>query len=207
MSDLINVLDKGYVEFVDAMGDDDLIAKSARISYGKRSPNKEADIALIHFLMKHGHLSPFEMCKVCFKLKMPIFIARQFMRHRTGSYNEKSMRYSEAGMDFYVPSTVDDAARNIIEDSQRKSYEAYTELLEHGIAKELARTVLPVSIYTELYFSMDLRNLFHLLKLRLAKGAQAEIRAYAAAIFEILKKKFPVACDAFAAYELEGNDF
>lgn len=204
MSDLINVLDKGYVKFVDAMGNDGLIAKSARISYGKNAPNKEADVKLIHFLMKHGHLSPFEMCKVCFKLKMPIFVARQFMRHRTGSYNEKSMRYSEAGMDFYVPSIVDAVARKIIEDSQRKSYKTYTELLEQGVTKELARTVLPVSIFTEFYFSMDLRNLFHMLKLRLAKGAQAEIKAYAVAILEILKEKFPIACEAFSAYEL-GN--
>lgn len=212
------VLNHGFVRLVDKMGDDSTIVRSARVSYGDGTKTKREDEKLIEYLLKNKHWTPFEMVVFTFHVKLPIFIARQWMRHRAGSYNEISARYSVMKDEFYVPDydriqgqsllnkqcsgellEIDDqvAAKSMIEIANQNAYETYKDLIDLGVARELARVVLPVSTYTEFYWKVDLRNLFNFLELRLHNHAQYEIRVYAEAITEIIQDIIPMALKSF----------
>jgi thymidylate synthase (FAD) len=203
----INVLDHGFVELVDFMGDDYRILQSARVSTGgvAQKGDKE-DRGLIRYLYLNKHLSPFEQVVFTFHVKMPILVARQWMRHRTFSYNEYSLRYSEAIKDYYIPADfriqgvknhqgsgdVFDEDNNLMfkdiyEETIEQCESAYDGFIEEEVAREIARGVLPVAQYTEMYMTVNLRNLLHFLNLRLHEHAQYEIRVYAEAILQMLK--------------------
>jgi len=222
-------LDHGFVRLVDYMGSDDSIVQAARVSYGAGTKQVQEDKSLIRYLMRHSHTTPFEMVEFKFHVKMPIFIARQWIRHRTASVNEYSGRYSEMKDEFYMPepdairkqSTSNKQGRseegytpleiNIITSEfavqYQSSYELYDRLIGNGVAKEIARIVLPVSNYTEWYWKIDLHNLFHFLRLRLDSHAQYEMRVYAEAIATIIKQIVPVAYAAFEDYILHSVKF
>ena len=213
----IKVLDKGFVQLIDYMGNDKLIVDSARVSYGKGTKTKRQDEKLINYLWKNKHTTPFEMPRLIFHIKAPIFVARQWFRHRTASYNEYSARYSEVKDEFYLPnsgrlqtqcsknkqaSSGQEVANsndliNEIEEFFVKSHTLYEKLLKKGVAREIARIVLPVSGYTEFIFGIDLKNLLHFINLRDDSHAQYEIREYAKVILLILNELFPMAIKAF----------
>ena len=223
------VLDKGFVRLVDYFGGDQRIVQSARVSYGEGTKSVSQDGALIDYLLRHQHTSPFEQVVMTFHVKMPIFVARQWVRHRTGRMNEVSGRYSIMKDEFYVPAedkvspqSTDnkqgraaeafdkETADKIItklEEGQKAAYESYNELIDSGLAREIARINLPLSLYTEFYWEMDLHNLFHFLKLRLDSHAQYEIRVYAEVILEICKKVAPMATESFINHMNEGVNF
>ena len=223
------VLDKGFVRLVDYFGGDQRIVQSARVSYGEGTKSVSQDGALIDYLLRHQHTSPFEQVVMTFHVKMPIFVARQWVRHRTGRMNEVSGRYSIMKDEFYVPAedkvspqSTDnkqgrateafdkDTADKIIsklEEGQKAAYESYNELIDSGLAREIARINLPLSLYTEFYWEMDLHNLFHFLKLRLDSHAQYEIRVYAEVILEICKKVAPMATESFINHMNQGVTF
>lgn len=203
----ISVLDKGFVKLVDAMGDDLRIVQSARVSFGQGSKGPERDRKLINYLVRHGHTSPLESVNFTFHVKAPIFIARQWMRHRTWKFNEISARYTELPDEVYYPDwwraqsksnkqasdgpLYDDPLKNTIvtagyNEAMEKAREAYELLLSHGVAREQARMVLPVSTYTEFYGTVDLHNLLRFLELRIDPGAQWEIRMYALALLDLV---------------------
>ncbi|MFW5786134.1 MAG: FAD-dependent thymidylate synthase [bacterium] len=216
------VLNKGFVRLVDYMGCDRRIVEAARVSYGGGTKTFRQDKGLIHYLLRNRHTSPFEQVVFTFHVKMPIFVARQWIRHRTARVNEISGRYSVMEAEFYVPDPdvvagqsssnkqgreeeplPEDAAERVIdaiEASHRREYGHYEKLLEEGVARELARIVLPLSLYTELYWQIDLHNLFHFLELRLDPHAQYEIRAYAETILDVARRVCPIATDAFNEY-------
>ena len=222
----IKVLDKGFVRLVDYLGDDSRIVQSARVSYGEGTKSYREDKGLIDYLLRNDHTSPFEQVSFTFHIKMPIFVARQWIRHRTAKVNEISGRYSVMKSEFYVPAAEDIALQSddnkqgrqnepvsielaksiqdIISTEQERVYETYTKLLGMGLAREIARINLPLSLYTEWYWTMDLHNLFHFLRLRMDAHAQKEIRVYANAIFEIIKKITPMAAEAFEKHLLTG---
>lgn len=212
------VLDKGFVRLVDYYGSDSRIVQSARVSYGEGTKTISQDGALIDYLLRHQHTSPFEQVVFTFHLKMPIFVARQWVRHRMARMNEVSGRYSIMKDEFYVPensciskqSTNNKQGRGeVFEEKQakefqaefiegqQKAYEVYKDMVEKGIAREIARINLPLALYTEFYWQMDLHNLFHFLKLRLDIHAQYEIRLYAEKILEIIKTVCPMAVNSF----------
>jgi len=224
----IQVLDKGFVRLVDYMGSDSRIVQAARVSYGAGTKTVRQDRGLIHYLMKHRHTSPFEQVHLTFHTKMPIFVARQWVRHRTAKLNEISARYSIMRDEFYLPdadkvavqsesnkqgrgdSVPFDEAMSIIremEASQRTSYAQYEQLIEQGVARELARTVLPVSLYTEWYWTIDLHNLFHFLALRMDPHAQYEIRVFAEAMARCAQAVAPMAYEAFEEHILGSVSF
>ncbi len=217
-------LDHGFVRLIDYMGSDESIVQAARVSYGKGTKKLLEDRGLIRYLMRHQHTSPFEMVEFKFHCKLPIFVARQWIRHRTASVNEYSLRYSEAQNEFYIPE-LDAIRKQSKTNKQGRSNESvppelqkkihtmlkqhteqiwrdYQELENLDIARELARINLPVSLYTEWYWKIDLHNLFHFLKLRLDPTAQYEIRVYAEAIAEIVKIGVPLTWEAFEDYVL-----
>jgi len=214
------VLDKGFVRLVDQMGDDRAIVQAARVSYGEGTKTVREDKALIDYLMRHGHTSPFEMVVFKFHVKAPIFVVRQWFRHRTASANEVSGRYSVLKEEFYEPeawrgqakrnrqasegSFEDEEAGLLLRRVEEEAYRAYRTLLEKGVAREMARMVLPLNLYTEFYWKQDLHNLFHFLRLRLAPEAQWEIRRYAEAIAGIVKERVPLAWAAFEEHVLGG---
>lgn len=218
----VRVLDKGFVKLVDVMGDDSSIVQAARVSYGKGTKSVSEDEGLIRYLMRHYHTTPFEMVEFKFHCRMPIFVARQWIRHRTANVNEMSARYSEMPDWFYEPppeacttqsaqnkqggsgEPVDDADRLAATfiDTQSAAYSQYEEYLRAGMHRELARVNLPVSLYTEWYWKIDLHNLFHFLRLRLDPHAQLEIRVFAEAMADIVKEHVPVAWRAFEDYQL-----
>ncbi len=220
----IKVLNKGFVILVDIMGNDSSIVQAARTSYGTGVKSYEEDKKLIRYLLRNKHTSPFEMVELKFHIKLPIFVARQWIRHRTANVNELSGRYAEMKNEFYIPneenireqSTTNKQGRSdnklnqksaveftdSIIATQKKSFVEYKNYIETGVARELARINLPLSIYTEWYWKIDLHNLFHFLKLRLDNHAQYEIRCYAEAIATILKEKVPIAYQAFEDYIL-----
>ena len=222
----IKVLDKGFVRLVDYLGDDSRIVQSARVSYGEGTKSYREDKGLIDYLLRNDHTSPFEQVSFTFHIKMPIVVARQWIRHRTAKVNEISGRYSVMASEFYVPAEEDIAlqsddnkqgrmnepvsaelakeVQDIISAEQERIYETYTKLLDMGLARELARINLPLSLYTEWYWTMDLHNLFHFLRLRMDAHAQKEIRVYADTIFEIVKKITPMAAEAFEKHLLTG---
>ena len=213
------VLDKGFVRLVDYMGGDERIVQSARVSYGEGTKTVRQDRGLIHYLMRNWHTSPFEQVSLTFHAKMPVFVARQWVRHRTARLNEISGRYSVMKDEFYVPAPehiLPQSANNkqgragerfdadtetaLIErfrSEQAQAYRAYGEMLDLDVAREIARVNLPLSIYTEWYWQIDLHNLFHFLRLRLDPHAQYEIRVYAEAMARCAKAVAPLAYEAF----------
>ncbi|HLB07638.1 MAG TPA: FAD-dependent thymidylate synthase [Alphaproteobacteria bacterium] len=265
----IPVLDHGFIRVVDYMGDDAAIVQAARVSYGHGTKRVSEDKGLIHYLMRHKHTTPFEMCEIKYHVKLPIFVARQWIRHRTANVNEYSARYSILDNEFYIPDrdylmsrrlerqiehdlaygqpdlfgkpelphprhlaaqsqtnrqgregilSLEEASDVLewIKEESAREYTIYTKLLNEnpdgtvvdpnrqGIARELARMVLPANIYTQWYWKIDLHNLFHFIALRADPHAQYEIRAYAEAIAETVKRWVPIAYEAFAEHGLGG---
>lgn len=211
----IDVLDKGFIRLVDFMGGDNRVVSSARVSFGAVSKGEEQDKRLIKYLLEHAHHTPFEHCYFQFHICCPIFVARQWMRHRWGSYNEVSARYTQVKDEFYIPSqfrgqdtknkqgSVPTSSLNqkalikLYEDSVEASYAAYKKLIDAGVAREMARGVLPVCQYTQFYWSVNARSLLNFLSLRTDKHAQWEIRVYADAIAKIFQEKMPWSWEAF----------
>ncbi|MFA6433370.1 MAG: FAD-dependent thymidylate synthase [Elusimicrobiales bacterium] len=209
------VLDKGFVRLVDFMGGDQRAVESARVTFGSKSKGEEKDKKLVEYLLAHAHHSPFEHSVFQFHIKLPIFVARQWMRHRMASYNEVSARYTEVLEEFYVPSefrvqdkinrqgsvksgTLDnEQLLEIYTASLDASYAAYRSLLEKGVAREMARMALPVAQYTQFHWTVNARSLMNFLSLRMDSHAQLEIREYAAVIAGIFKAKMPWTWEAF----------
>jgi len=200
-------LNAGFVRLVDYMGSDESIVQAARVSYGKGTKSVNEDRGLIRYLMRHQHTTPFEMVELKFHVKLPIFVARQWIRHRTANVNEYSGRYSVMKDEFYVPEDLRSRVLEILLTSQQKLYAEYEQMLESDIARELARVNLPLSLYTEWYWKIDLHNLFHFLQLRIDPHAQYEIRAYGEAMAEITKRVAPLAWEAFEDYTLKSKQF
>lgn len=223
------VLDHGFVRLVDYLGGDTRIVQSARVSYGEGTKTLREDKALIDYLLRNKHTSPFEQVILTFHVKMPIFVARQWIRHRTARLNEISGRYSVMKEEFYVPKAEEvrfQSRRNkqgssqdevplalrqriieLLQQEQTQAYQIYEGLLEDGIARELARINLPLSLYTEMYWQIDLNNLFHFLRLRMDWHAQYEIRVYGDAIAKIVQAVAPLAFEAFEEHLLHGRSF
>ena len=222
-------LNAGFVRLVDYMGGDESIVQAARVSYGKGTKSVHEDRGLVRYLMRHMHTTPFEMVELKFHVKLPIFVARQWIRHRTANVNEYSGRYSVMKDEFYIPEPLAihrQSRRNkqgraeeevpaelrgkvldILVAAQRQTYGEYSDMLDEDIARELARIHLPLSLYTEWYWKIDLHNLFHFLHLRLDPHAQHEIRIYGEAMAEITRKVVPVAWEAFEDYVLKAGTF
>ncbi len=219
----ISVLDKGFIRVIDYMGGDDAIVQAARVSYGKGTKQSNQDAGLIDYLMRNDHTSPFEMCEIKMHVKMPIFIARQWLRHRTASVNEYSARYSVLNDEFYLPAVdrvCEQSSTNkqcsgdafsqteaenviaIIEESSKHSLEQYKKLLELGVAREIARSIVPLNTYTELYWKIDLHNLLRFIKLRNSDHAQYEIRVYAQAMQEVLRVWVPNVYESFMRHKM-----
>ncbi len=223
------VLDHGLVRVIDYMGDDAAITQAARVSYGRGTKAVQNDEGLIRYLMRHWHSTPFEMCEVKLHVKLPVFVARQWIRHRTANVNEYSARYSILDREFYIPapehlaaqSTVNNQGRgevltgaeaarvlDILREDAMRSYDHYEDMLstegQKGLARELARMNLPANIYTQWYWKVDLHNLFHFLRLRADAHAQYEIRAYAEVMCGIVRDWVPLAYAAFEDYRLGG---
>ena len=235
------VLDHGIIRVVDYMGGDAAIVQAARVSYGKGTETRTSDRGLIRYLLRNRHTSPFEMPRIELHLRMPLFVARQWVRHRTASMNEFSARYSIMSDTFYVPDLdaiaaqsstnrqgrgaalpADQAVRVQAQIAQfsADAFALYESLLNEnddgtpadtertGIARELARSVLPVNIYTEFYWSLDLHNLLHFLNLRTDEHAQYEIREYATIILnEIVSAWVPLTHEAFQDYRMHAREF
>ncbi|MDE5061012.1 MULTISPECIES: FAD-dependent thymidylate synthase [Wolbachia] len=218
------VLDHGFIRVVDYMGSDSAIVQAARVSYGKGTKQISQDEALIKYLMRHHHTTPFEMCEIKFHVKLPIFVARQWIRHRTANVNEYSARYSILDNEFYIPKPEQiakqsdnnkqgsgeafdpDTSKKIIDSLINDSnlvYSHYEKFIEQGLAREITRTNLTLNYYTQFYWKIDLHNLLHFLKLRADKHAQYEIRVYAEVMLDIIKKWVPLAYNAFIEYCLE----
>lgn len=219
-----SVLDHGFVRLVDYSGGDQRIVQAARVSYGAGTKSYREDRGLIHYLLRNLHTSPFEQVSLTFHAKMPVFVARQWVRHRTARLNEISGRYSVMKDEFYLPGgdavapqASDNkqgrsaeafdperrqAIRDALESEQTRSYQAYRELLDQDVARELARINLPLSMYTEWYWQIDLHNLFHFLALRLDEHAQYEIREYARVMLDIVRRIAPLATEAFEEYQM-----
>lgn len=214
------VLDHGYVALVESMGSDLSVVRNARVSYNaewRTGEDAGKDEKLLHYLVKNGHTSPFESVQFTFEVKAPIFVFRQWHRHRTWSFNEISARYAELPEEFYVPemnkitmqSTDNKQMRTDIEhefsfglqtmikNTNKNSFEVYKMLISEGCPRELARSVLPVGTYSHMFATVDLHNLMHFLRLRLHSHAQYEIRVYAEAMLKIIKEVCPISVKAF----------
>ena len=233
------VLDRGFVRVIDYMGDDAAIVQAARVSYGRGTRQVSDDRGLINYLMRMRHTSPFEMCELKLHAKLPIFIARQWIRHRTANVNEYSARYSVLQDEFYVPAAEDlavqssanrqgrgevlsgagaGAVQETVRQNAEAAYRHYLELLNQdaagqpldparaGLARELARMVLPLNTYTEWYWKTDLHNLLHFISLRADAHAQHEIRAYALVLLDVVRRWVPLTHAAFVDYRLEGAE-
>lgn len=226
----IKVHEHGLIALVDVMprlvpcgqSADAAIVQAARVSYGQGTKQVNEDRGLIRYLMRHRHTTPFEMVEFKFHVAMPIFVARQWIRHRTANVNEYSARYSVVPDRFYTPSIenvraqsavnrqggeqpVDvGTAQQFLDYLQRcqDQYEQYQQLLDKGVSRELARIGLPVNVYTEWYWKCDLHNTLHFLSLRMDEHAQREIRDYAAAMYALIKPIVPITCEAFEDYRL-----
>lgn len=215
------VLDHGFIRIIDYMGDDHAIDSAARMSYGEGTKRKNEAQGLINYLMKHHHTSPFEMCEIKLHVKLPIFVARQWLRHRMANVNEYSARYSIMEREFYIPASehiqpqsntnkqgrdgaFDEATslnlREWLQDHSENSYNLYENLCADDLARETARMVLPTNIYTQFYWKIDLHNLFHFLMLRADPHAQKEIRDYAELLEWIVMGWVPMAWDAYRVY-------
>ena len=233
----IPVLDHGFIRVIDYMGDDSAIVQAARVSYGKGTKKVQQDEGLIRYLMRHRHTTPFEMCEIKFHVKLPVFVARQWIRHRTANVNEYSARYSVLDREFYIPAPEQLAAQSaanrqgrgdvlegetaarvleILKEDSARCYENYEEMLnvredgtviqegKDGLARELARMNLPLNIYTQWYWKVDLHNFMHFLSLRADHHAQYEIRVYADAMLDVLDRWVPLAAKAFRDYRMGG---
>ena len=233
------VLDRGFVRVIDYMGDDGAIVQAARVSYGRGTRKVSDDRGLINYLMRMRHTSPFEMCELKVHVKLPIFVARQWIRHRTANVNEYSARYSVLDDEFYVPAPEHlasqsdanrqgrdqvlgaaqaDAVRDTIRTTAERAYADYLALLNRdaageaidperaGLARELARIVLPLNTYTEWYWKTDLHNLLHFIALRADPHAQYEIRAYAKVLLDVVRRWVPLSCAAFENYRLNAAE-
>lgn len=223
------VLDHGFIRVIDYMGDDSAIVQAARVSYGAGTKHVQNDEGLIRYLMRHWHSTPFEMCEIKLHVKLPVFVARQWIRHRTANVNEYSARYSILDREFYIPapdqlaaqSTVNNQGRGevlqgeeaarvleLLKSDANRAYDHYEAMLsqdgQQGLARELARMNLPANIYTQWYWKVDLHNLFHFLRLRADPHAQYEIRVYAEAIAACVKDWVPLAYGAFEDYRMGG---
>ena len=229
------VLDHGFVRVIDYMGDDGAIVQAARVSYGKGTRRVSEDQGLINYLMRHRHTTPFEMCEIKYHVKLPIFVARQWIRHRTANVNEYSARYSVLDNEFYVPAPEHLAAQatanrqgrgevlegpaalrvlDLLREDAERAYAGYAELLNEdasgaaldpdrlGLARELARINLTLGFYTQWYWKTDLHNLLHFLSLRADPHAQYEIRAYAEAMLDTVKRWVPMTYAAFLEYRM-----
>jgi len=226
--DAIKCLDKGFVRLVDSMGGDDAIVQAARVSYGQGTSKVSQDRGLIRYLMRHRHTTPFEMVEFKFHCKMPIFVARQWVRHRTANINEYSLRYSEARDEFYypepkniqfqsalnkqgrsgeVPPALKQKVLDYFKENSERSFTMYQDLNEAGVARELIRSLLPVNIYTEWYWKNDLHNLLHFIGLRSDSHAQYEIRVFSDAMAHYVKEKAPFAWEAYQDYVVHGMRF
>ena len=230
------VLDHGFVRVVDYMGDDAAVVQAARVSYGRGTRKVSEDRGLIHYLMRHRHSTPFEMCEIKFHVKLPIFVARQWIRHRTANVNEYSARYSILDNEFYMPAPAqlaaqsasnrqgrgdvlegDEAARvlDLLRDDSHRQYDHYADMLNEndageaidparrGLARELARMSLTLNFYTQWYWKIDLHNLMHFLSLRADPHAQHEIRVYAEAMLDVMRRWVPLCHDAFVQHRLQ----
>ncbi len=217
----VRVLDHGFVRLDDAMASDLSVVNSARVSFGRRKEEMdEADEKLIRFLMRDRHGTPFEHNAFRFHVRAPIFVAREWMRHRVGSYNEYSLRYAQASEDFYLPAADDvrtqvgkpgaytfrpveaevaEGARRELQAVYEHAYAAYRRLVDMGVARELARCALPVAAYTEFYWTVNARSLMNFISLRAHETAQREIRSYAQAVEAFFAAKMPVTHAAFVA--------
>lgn len=221
------ILDNGFIRIVDYMGDDSAIVQAARVSYGAGTKKVSEDKGLISYLMRHSHSTPFEMCEIKFHVKCPIFVARQWLRHRSGSFNEYSARYSIVDNEYYIPETNQIATQSldnkqgrgekvdsklageimcVMKSTSEQQYKFYTKMLEKGIARETARGSLTLNYYTEFYWKVNLHNLMHFLKLRADNHAQYEIRVYALQIIEFLKIWVPHTYEAFMNYKMEADN-
>jgi thymidylate synthase (FAD) len=231
LHEAVPVLDAGFVRVVDYMGDDAAIVQAARVSYGRGTKAARDDRGLIRYLMRHWHSTPFEMCEIKLHVKLPIFVARQWIRHRTANVNEYSARYSILDREFYTPAPEHLAAQSstnrqgrgavlegaeaeaalaLLRDEAGRAFDAYDRLLGQdgaGLARELARMALPLSTYTQWYWKTDLHNLFHFLRLRADPHAQYEIRVYADAIGALVRAWVPHAWEAFEDYRLGAATF
>ncbi len=226
------VLDHGFVRVIDYMGDDSAICQAARVSYGKGTKAVSNDAGLIRYLMRHWHSTPFEMCEIKLHVKLPVFVARQWIRHRTANVNEYSARYSILDREFYIPAPEHLNAQSVVNNQGRgallqgeeaarvldilkrdcnQAYDHYEQMIsdegQSGLARELARMNLPMNIYTQWYWKVDLHNLFHFLRLRADHHAQYEIRVYADAICKIVADWVPAAFGAFEDYRMGGAQF
>jgi thymidylate synthase (FAD) len=220
MAEAIKVLDHGFVRLVDHMGSDLSIVRNARVSYDaewRTGEDAGKDEKLIHYLLRNKHTSPFEAVNFTFEVKAPIFVFRQWHRHRTWSFNEISARYAELPAEFYTPepsqiTTQSTGNKQMRTDDQhgrasswaqlmamhnRTTFTLYKSMLEDGVPRELARSVLPVATYSHMFATVDLHNLFGFLRLRLHEHAQYEIRVYAQAMLDLIRPVVPVAVAAF----------
>src|SRR4051794_21048462 len=233
--DAVAVLDHGFVRVIDYMGDDGAVVQAARVSYGRGTRRVSEDRGLINYLMRHRHTTPFEMCEIKYHVKLPIFVARQWIRHRTANVNEYSARYSILDNEFYIPAPQHLAAQatsnrqgrgdlvegaaaqqvlDLLREDAQRAYANYAELLNEdegggqkdpgwpGLARELARMNLSLNFYTQWYWKTDLHNLMHFLSLRADAHAQYEIRAYADAMLDTLRRWVPMTCEAFLEYRM-----
>ncbi len=222
----VPLLDHGFVRVVDYMGDDSAIVQAARVSYGRGTKKVLQDRGLIRYLLRHRHTTPFEMCEIKLHVKLPIFVARQWIRHRTANVNEYSARYSILDREFYLPRPEDLALQSesnrqgrgerlseqqaadvlaLLRRDSEQTYESYEHLMNDvGLARELARIDLTLNYYTQWYWKIDLHNLLHFLSLRMDRHAQLEIRVYADAIAEFVKDWVPATWEAFEDYRLGG---
>jgi thymidylate synthase (FAD) len=233
----IPLLDHGFIRVVDYMGDDGAIVQAARVSYGKGTRRVQDDAGLINYLMRHRHTTPFEMCEIKYHVKLPIFVARQWIRHRTANVNEYSARYSVLDKEYYIPAHDHLAAQSasnrqgrgavlegeeaarvlaILRDDAERCHADYEDMLNEdrdgnrlddnrrGLARELARMNLTLNTYTQWYWKTDLHNLLHFLSLRADPHAQYEIRVYAEAMLETVRRWVPITCEAFVNYRLGG---
>ncbi len=233
----IPVLDHGFVRVIDYMGDDAAVVQAARVSYGKGTKKISDDAGLINYLLRHRHTTPFEMCEIKYHVKLPIFVARQWIRHRTANVNEYSARYSVLDREFYVPEEDHLAAQSssnrqgrgnillgkeakrvldILREDAQMTYDHYIEMLneseegniidvsKEGLARELARMNLTLSTYTQWYWKTDLHNLLNFLSLRADTHAQYEIRVYADAMMDTLRRWCPITFQSFSDHRVEG---
>lgn len=234
----IKLLDHGFIRVIDYMGDDNAIVQAARVSYGKGTKKVSEDQGLIRYLLRHKHTTPFEMCEIKLHVKMPFFVARQWLRHRTANVNEYSARYSILSREFYIPELHHIAKQSksnrqgrdeafspeeaqhimhVLRQDAEHAYDHYQALLnendqgepirenQDGLSRELARMNLTLNYYTEMYWKIDLHNLMHFIRLRADDHAQYEIRVYAQALLEILKKWVPTTYQAFMDYSMEAK--
>jgi len=219
----------GFVRLVDYMGSDQSIVQAARVSYGEGTKSVREDRGLIRYLMRHDHTTPFEMVVLKFHIKAPIFVVRQWERHRTASVNEESARYSIMREEFHepdwedvgfqsknnkqgrsneeVPSEVVERFLKFLKEDRESAYAHYEQFLQDNLARELARIVLPLSLYSQFYWQMNLHNLFHFLRLRLDPHAQKEIRDFAEQVALCTRGVAPIAWEAFEEYKLHGRSF